>query len=380
MTDQHAAAISVEVVTGRKQMRHFLSLPHRVYTSDPAWIAPLNFMKREQVSPSNHYFEHAKFRAWVAYRGAEPVGRISAQIDEMHLQQHADGAGYFGMLEAVDDPAIVEVLFAAAEQWLREEGMRLVRGPFNLNINEEFGLLVEGFDTPPYVLMGHARPWYGAAVEAAGYRGAKDLLAYRVRPDFEVPRVMTRLVERVSHRVKLRKVRREVLMEEAAVMLDIFNDAWQNNWAFVPLAEAEWIDTVKTLTKLMPDEYIQIAEVDGEPAAFAVALPNLMEAARDLNGSLLPFGWAKLLWRLKIRHPKTARVPLMGVRQAFHRSTLGPALAFMVIDAVAKELHKRGVEDVEVSWILEDNASVRNIIESIGGQAYKRYRVYEKEL
>ena len=308
------------------------------------------------------------------------MGCITAQIDELHLRQHADGVGYFGMLEAEDDPAVFATLLDAAADWLRSEGMQRVRGPLNLHINEEVGLLVDGFSTPPFVLMGHARPYYGDRIEGQGYLPAKDLLAYHIRPDFEAPRVMTKLAERVSDRVKVRCVRRKQLAEDAAIMLDIFNDAWQNNWGFVPLAPAEWEDTVKTLAMLMPDDYIQIAEYDGEPVAFIVALPNLNEATRDLGGKLLPFGWAKLLWRLKVRHPRTARIPLMGVRQSFQHSRLGPTLAFMVIDAVRKQLHARGVKDVEMGWILEDNDGMRNIIETIGGEAYKRYRVYEKEL
>ncbi len=380
MSHNNNAPISLEVVTQGKALRQFLALPHRIYATDPAWIAPLGFMKREQMSKANHFFEHARWRAWIACRAGEPVGRITAQIDEMHLQQHADDAGYFGMLEADDDPDVFSALFGAAEEWLRSEGMTQVRGPFNLHMNEEVGLLVEGFETPPYVLMGHARRWYGPAVEDQGYRGVKDLLAYHVRPDFEAPRVMTRLAARVSDRVKVRPVRRKQLLEDAGIMLEIFNDAWQHNWGFVPLAEDEWAETVTTLAKLMPDDYIQIAEYDGEPVAFIVALPNLNEAARDLNGRLLPFGWAKLLWRLKVRHPKTARVPLMGVKQSHQQSRLGPTLAFMVIDSVRKALHARGVEDVEMGWILEDNDGMRNIIETIGGQAYKRYRIYQKEL
>jgi hypothetical protein len=160
----------------------------------------------------------------------------------------------------------------------------------------------------------------------------------------------------------------------------VFNDAWEHNWGFVPLAEAEWVETVSTLARLMPDEYIQIAEYDGEPVAFIVALPNLNEATRDLGGKLLPFGWLKLLWRLKVRHPHSARIPLMGVRKSHQHSRLGPTLAFMVIDAVRKQMHARGVTNVEMGWILEDNDGMRNIIETIGGQAYKRYRIYEKEL
>jgi len=374
------ASISLEEVTQARTKRDFLALPRRIYATDPAWIAPLDFLKREQLSDANHFFDHARWRGWVAYRGDQPVGRITAQIDEMHLEQHDDAAGYFGMLEADDDPAVFAALLGAAEDWLRGEGMRQVRGPFNLNVNEEVGLLVEGFDTPPYVLMGHARPWYGASVEAQGYRGVKDLLAYQVRPDFEAPRVMERLAQRVSDRVTVRPARRRELSEDADIMRDIFNDAWRDNWGFVPLAEREWTETVTTLGKLMPDDYIQIASYDGEPVAFIVALPNLNEAARDLDGRLLPFGWAKLLWRLKVRHPATARVPLMGVRQLYQHSRLGPTLAFIVIDAVRKALHARGVKDVEMGWILEDNDGMRNIIEIIGGRAYKRYRVYEKEL
>ena len=196
----------------------------------------------------------------------------------------------------------------------------------------------------------------------------------------QMVRDQTKLAQRVSERVVVRCASRKDLLRDAEIMRDIFNDAWQNNWGFVPLAAAEWEDTVNTLIKLMPDEYIQIAELDGEPVAFIVALPNINEATRDLKGKLLPFGWLKLLWRLKVRHPRTARIPLMGVRQEHQHSRLGPTLAFLVIDGVRKALHARGVENVEMGWILESNAGMRNIIETIGGEAYKRYRLYEKLL
>ncbi len=380
MNSQSTATLSLETLDTPSELRDFLALPHRLYADDPAWIAPLTLEQRQRFSPKNHFFEHARWRGWIARRDGVAVGRITAQVDEMHQAQHGDQLGYFGMIESEDDPEVFAALFDAAEAWLRSEGMRRVRGPLNLHINEEVGLLVDGFDKPPFVLMGHARPWYGPRLEGQGYRGARDLLAYHVRPDFEAPRVMTRLAARVSDRVMVRPLDRSRIDAEAKVMREIFNDAWQNNWGFVPLAADEWADTVKTLTKIMPDDYIQIAEYDGEPVAFIVALPNINEAARDLNGRLFPFGWLKLLWRLKVGHPRTARVPLMGVKQSFQHSRLGPTLAFMVIDAVRQALHRRGVEDVEMGWILEDNDGMRNIIETIGGQAYKRYRVYEKTL
>ncbi len=380
MNGPSAAPISLETLESPAQLNDFLALPHRLYADDPAWIAPLSFEQRQRFSPKNHFFQHARWRGWVARREGVAVGRITAQIDELHQTQHGDRIGYFGMIEAEDDPQVFAALFEAAETWLRQEGMRQVRGPLNLHINEEVGLLVDGFDKPPFVLMGHAQPCYGERIEGQGYVGARDLLAYHIRPDFDAPRVMTKLAERVSDRVTVRALDRARIDAEADMMREIFNDAWQNNWGFVPLDPAGWADTVKTLTRIMPDEYIQVAEYDGEAVAFIVALPNLNEAARDLRGRLLPFGWLKLLWRLKVGHPRTARVPLMGVKQAFQHSRLGPTLAFMVIDAVRKALHARGVEDVEMGWILEDNDGMRNIIETIGGQAYKRYRVYEKPL
>ena len=378
MTDN--STLTLEVVTGKQQLRRFLRVPHLIYASDPVWIAPLDFEQRQRFSSKNHFFKHARWCGWVACRDGEPVGRITAQVDELHQQQHGDALGYFGMLEAVDDPEVFRVLFSAAENWLREQGMRRVRGPYNLHVNEELGMLVEGFSTPPFVLMGHGRPWYGPQVEAQHYEPVKDLLAYQIRPDFDTPPVMIKLVERVSERVVIRQLRRNRLREDAGIMRDIFNDAWQHNWGFVPLDPESWMDTVKTLTALMPADYIQIAELDGRPVAFIVALPNINEAARDLGGKLLPFGWLKLLWRLKVKHPRTARIPLLGVLQEFQHSRLGPTLAFMVTDAVRKVLRARGVEEVEMGWILEDNEGIRNIIETIGGKAYKRYRMYEKAL
>ena len=380
MAKQSGGTVSLEVITRVSQLRPFLDVPHRIYATDPHWVPPLDFEQRQRFSPKNHFFRHARWQGWVARRNGQLAGRITAQVDDLHLQQHGDDMGYFGMLEAEDNAAVFAALCNAAENWLRDQGMRQVRGPFNLHINEEIGLLVDGFSTPPFVMMGHGRPWYGSRLEEQGYIPVKDLLAYHIRPDFEPPRVMTRLAERVSEKVVVRPLRRKQVAQETAIMLEIFNDAWANNWGFVPLVYDEFLDTVKTLTPLMPDEYVQIAEYEGKPVAFIVALPNINEAIRDLEGRLLPFGWLKLLWRLKVLHPHTVRVPLMGVRQEFQHSRLGPTLAFMVIDAVRKAVQARDVTDVEMGWVLENNDGMRNIIETIGGEAYKRYRVYEKSL
>ena len=379
MSEQKQAAdrsLAVVPLAGRRDLGRFIDLPRQLYADDPCFIAPLAFEQRQRFSPKSPYAAHARWQGWLALDGDRPVGRITAQVDSL---ERDPALGYFGMREA-DRPDAVGPLVAAAADWLRAAGKARVRGPLNLHINEEVGLLVEGFDTPPVVLMGHAKPWYDEALRAAGFAGVKDLLAYRTRPDFEAPKVMTRLAERASRRIAIRSLRKRQLAQDAEAMRRIFDDAWANNWGFAPLDPAGWADTVSTLARLLPEDYIQFAEVDGEPIAFIVALPNLNEAARDLDGRLLPFGWLRFLWRLKVSGVSSARIPLMGVTQAYQHSRLGPTVAFMIIDAVRQALHGRGVTEVEMGWILEDNAGMRNIIETIGGEAYKRYRVYEKDL
>ncbi len=376
-----SAAIRIEAVTTSRQLDEFIAAPWPIYRNDPHWVPPLIFEQKQRFSPQkNPFFEHARWQAWLARRGDQVVGRISAQIDQMHLDRYEDSTGYFGLIEAEDNAATFARLFEAAENWLRDNGIKRVRGPYNLSINEECGLLVDGFHTPPYIMMGHARPYYGANIEAVGYHKAKDLLAYSIRSDFEAPKVMLRLAEKARAKVKLRSLRRQHIKEDLEIVRDIFNDAWSNNWGFVPFTEAEFADAGEMLTKLADDDFMQIAEIDGRPVAMVFAMPNINEVIRDLNGRLLPFGWVKLLWRLKVRYPHSARVPLLGVRKEFHHLRLGPTLAFMVTDAVRKGLVRRGITDVELGWILEDNDGMRNVTETIGGVAYKRYRIYEKDL
>jgi hypothetical protein len=336
--------------------------------------------RREHLSKRNPFFEHAKCRFWLAYRGERPVGRISAQVDQLHLQRYEDSTGFFGFLEAEDDPETFQVLMDTAEKWLSNQGMRRILGPFNLSINQECGLLVEGFDTPPMVMMGHARPYYGARVEENGYKQEKDLLAYSIDVDFELTKAMRAVIRRAARRVSIRSLRRERFSEELEILQDIFEDAWSENWGFVPFTKAEFKHLGQNLKHLVHDEYVQIAEVDGSPDAMIVGVPNVNEAIKDLNGRLLPFGWLKLLWRLKVSRPQTARVPLMGVRKRHHNSLLGAALAVMVVERVRRLGVKHGAKKVELSWILDDNRGMRNILESIGGVVYKRYRIFAKDL
>jgi hypothetical protein len=343
-------------------------------------VPPLILERKEHLSPHNPYFEHARYQSWIAYRNQKPVGRISAQIDQLHLDQYQKKEGFFGMIEAEDNTETFKTLLQTAEAWLHGNGMQRVLGPYNLSINQEPGLLINGFDTPACVMMGHARPYYADHLEENGYRKKKDLYAYMLDGDFKASAAMQMLVKRAKKRVTIRSFDKSNFETELNIIKDIFNDAWSENWGFIPFTEAEFNQLGKDFKLLVDFELVKIAEVDGAPAAFLVVLPNINEAIRDLNGRLLPFGWLKLLWRLKIKTPETARIPLMGVRKQYHDTILGAALAFMVIHAVQEPGLKRGIKKVELSWILEDNKGMNDIIESIGGTVYKTYRIYGKNL
>jgi hypothetical protein len=373
-------SVSLKAVAGSRTLRDFIDVPWAIYAGDPAWVPPLKLERRQALAPKHPFFEHADWRAWVAYRDGLPIGRISAQIDRLHQEQYHDHTGYFGLLEIPEDPAVAKALFETAEGWLAQRGMRRAVGPFSLGINQEIGLLVQGFETPPYVMMGHARPHYGALVEALGYAPVKDVLAYEVHRDWLDWTRMRELVKRLPADTRIRPFDKRRADHELEMLRAIFNDAWANNWGFVPFTGAEFRAVGREMLALLPGDFIQVAELGGEPVAFIALLPNVNEAIADLNGRLLPFGWLKLLWRLKVRLPKTGRVALMGVRRRLQRTRIGPLLAIAVIDAVSRAAVQRGIERVELSWILEDNRATRHIIETIGSRMTKRYRMYEKPI
>lgn len=373
--------IEIRQVTGKQLLKTFIRVPWDIYKDDPQWVPPLLIERKEAFSSKHPYFKHAIWRAWIAYQDGKPVGRISAQIDELHQQRYGNKTGFFGLIEAPDDPDIFRALFATAENWLREQGMLHITGPYNLGINQEVGILVDGFDTPPCVMTGHSPRYYGDAIEACGYQPAQDLLAYQLDINtYTTPAFMRELIDRNSDRIHVRPLQRENRDADFESMREIFNDAWQHNWNFVPFTKEEFSAIGKELLMVMPDDFIQIAEIDGQAAAFIVLLPDINEVIADLNGRLLPFGWAKLLWRLKVKHPKAARIPLMGVRQKYQNTIFGPTMAFMLINSVVIPGMSRGGERVELSWILESNKPTRNIIEKFGGKLTKRYRMYEKDL
>jgi len=373
--------IDIRPVDGKRMLENFIRVPWSIYQDDPNWVPPLLMERRDALSAKQAFFKHARWQAWVAYRDDVAVGRISAQIDDLYLQQQNARNGFFGLIEAIDDAEVFQALFDCAENWLREQGMEGVIGPFNLNINQDIGILTDGFDTPPYIMTGHAPRYYGAAIEACGYQAVQTMLAYHLTSvTLTLPRVMQSLLKRNASRIGMRSLDRSKTATELESMRQIFNDAWENNWNFTPFTAEEFQAVGKELLMIVPKDFIKIATLDGEDVAFIVLLPNINEVIADLNGRLLPFGWAKLLWRLKVGFPKSARVPLMGVRKEQQNTHFGPALAYLTIQGVIDAGRAKGIERAEMSWILEQNQGVRHIIESVGGEISKRYSMYEKTL
>ncbi len=377
-------AVEIVPVQTSRQWHDFHRVPYAVYRDDPQWVAPLLLERKFHfMAKHNPYFRHARAAFFLAYRNAVPVGRITAQIDQLHLARHDDATGHFGFIEALDNKEIFSGLLSAAENWLRQQGMKRVIGPVSFSLWDQPGLLVEGFDTPPYVMMAHARPYFAGHIEANDYRKAEDLIAYRYGPQAPTDALKS-LLSRSLRRgdVTLRNIRmdKKHFDEEVAMLLDIINDAWSDNWGFVHMTRAEIDDLAGVLKLLLKPGDVAIAEYQGKPAAFAAIFPNLNEAIRDMNGRLLPFNWVKLLWRMKVSRPRTARMPMMGVRKSFQSTPIGAALALSVIQSVRDFNIAHGVQDSELSWILERNDRVRHVIEMVGGQPYKRYRIYEKPL
>ncbi len=373
----------LQAVENKAQLADFLSVPFTVYRGDPNWVPQLFLERKEHLSPKkNPYFKHAVAQLFVLYRDGAPVGRISAQICQLHLERYKDETGQFGFLDCIDDVQAFGALFEGAENWLAARGMKRLRGPFSFSINDELGVLVKGFDRPPNMMMAHGRPYFSGHIEAQGYAKAKDVIAYEFDGAKERPYLLDRAAKRAkaNTRISVRPLSKKNLKTELQLIMNIFNDAWSGNWGFVPFTQDEITMLGNNLKMLVSEGYIAIASLDGEPAAMAVTLPNINEWIHDLDGKLFPFGWAKLASRVLMSRHKSVRLPLMGVLKKHQDSAMGSMLAISVIEAVRSFHFDNGIMRGELSWILEDNRGMRSIIEAGGAEAYKTYRIYEKAL
>lgn len=381
-------SITVRPVASRADRKAFVDLPFRLYANDPNWVPPLKDEVHGLITPGkNPWFEHGEAQLYLAERDGRVVGRISAHIDHLALAQPVEqgmgpGTGNWGLMEAGDE-ATAKALIATAEDWLRAKGMNRVLGPLSLSIWDEPGLLVQGFDHPPTVMMGFNAAPYGGWVERAGYTGVEDLFTYALPIAEGFPELTKRIVamgER-NDRIHIRNVDKRHFDEEAALIMGILNDAWRDNWGFVPFTDAEIAYAGKKLKPIVYEDLIRIAEVDGEPVAFLMTLPDINEKIRHFNGSLFPFNWAKLLWWLRAPKVRTMRVPLMGVVKRLQASRLASQLAFMLIEYVRRDAVVRyGATQGDFGWVLGSNGPMRSVGEAVGGTVNKIYRIYEKAL
>src|SRR5690606_1123296 len=380
--------ISVEPVANKRDFNAFVDFAYRINADDPNWVAPLRGEVVEVLTPGkNPFHEHAKVQLFLARRAGRIVGRISAHYDELALAQPPEqgmgpGTGNWGFFEA-EDEAAAHALIARAEAGLREQGMTRVLAPISLSVWEEPGLLVKGHDHPPMVMMGHNKPEYEAWVEGAGYAVAKRLLTYDLPVEAGFPPLVNKIVAlgEKNDRIHIRHVDKRHFDRDAAIIIDILNDAWSQNWGFVPFTEAEKAYGAKKLAPLIFEDANMIAELDGEPVAFMLALPDANAVLKPMKGKLFPFNFIKLLWWLRRGRPVDFRVPLMGVVQKLQSSRMASQLAFMMIEYIRRAgVDVHGAKRTEVGWILEDNQGMVAIADAIGSKVNREYRIYSKDL
>ncbi len=378
-------SLTVREAITKTDRRAFVDLQWAMYASDPHWVPPLKGEARDLIDPkgSNPWFEHARSAYFLAERDGKTIGRISAQIDDLVLEWQSKGLGHFGLFESIDDQAVADALLAAAAGWLKGQGMTRMQGPFSLSVWDEIGLHVAGFDSDPTIMMGHGLPYYERLLTAASLAPVKDTHTWQVDITREFPPLVQTIVANGERnpRIRVRTLRKAEFDSEFATILNILNDAWSTNWGFVPLTPREIAYAGKKFKPIVFEDLIYLADYDGETVGFMIAVPDMNEVIKGLNGRLFPFGWIKLLRQLRRPRSLRIRVPLMGIKKKLQGSRTASTLAFMMIEYTRRNAHRKfHSTDAEIGWILEDNGPMRSIAEVLNGTITRTYRVYEKAL
>jgi len=368
-------------VANRRDRRAFLRMPWSIYQDDPHWVPPLLAEVRTRLNPrKNPYFEHAEAAMFLAEREGKIVGRISAQICQLAQVHQGAGTGHFGFFECEDRVETATALFDIAAKWLADAGMDRMVGPFNLSINEEAGLLIDGFHRPPYIFMSHNPAYYDALFVACGMAKETDVYAYHLDISKPYPQRLERILKAAKRntQINLRNVDRQNLEAELGLLLELFNDSWSENWGHIPMTQGEVNDLAMLIRRLFSTDAVVLAEIDGKVVGFIVVIPNLNEFTADLNGKLFPWGWLRMLYRIKRTPCGSVRVPLMGVSREYQSTRTGAAIALTMIDRCRTASINNGATLCEMSWILESNRSMRSILDASGSTLDKTYRLYSR--
>jgi GNAT superfamily N-acetyltransferase len=367
----------VELSRDRAGITRFLNVAHGVYRGDPHWVAPIESDRRMVLGVGNPFFAHARMALWVAVRAGRDVGSIAGVVDEHHIARHRDFTAFFGFFESMNDPAVSRLLFGAVRAWADRQGMKRLLGPMNPSINEECGLLVDGFDVPPVLMMTYNPPYYPALYGDAGLAPCKDLVAYRVAIDHSRLARFDRLAARALARlpeVRVRTIEKRALSRDLAKIQEVYNAAWEDNWGHVPMTSAEVEFMAKRLTPLLDEKLVLLAESPREAVAFIITLPDYNEALGRLRGRLLsPRLLLALPYLAGIRRPRMVRVMAMGIKPAYRKRGLDAVLFARSV----REASRQGFEAAELSWVLDDNVLMLRVGEMFGGARYKTYRMYE---
>jgi GNAT superfamily N-acetyltransferase len=369
---------SIVFVTSKKEKESFIQFPYEHYKHDKYWVAPLLIEQKKLLdTQKNPFYNNAEIALFTAEQNGKPAGRIAAIIDHRFNEYHKRETGFFGFFECTDNQETADQLFQAAEDWLSKKGMQDVMGPANPGMMDEIGILVDGFEKYPSILMPYHKPYYNKLLTGAGYHKEMDLLTYLVTQDSVDRSRANRAVEIVKKRlpgIKIRRINLKKIHDEIKIIRAIYNSAWKNNWGYIPLSTEEFESLANDLKTIVDRDFAHIAEIEGKPVGFSVALPDYNQIFRNMNGRLLPFGIFKILWnKRKINKVRTA---LMGVVPEYQ----GRGIDVLLHREAIENGLIRGFYSSEVGWILENNVQMVRVAEKIGGTLEKRYRMYGKKL